>query len=76
MLMTMLRPGVQLKPGAQLRPAAGSWLVDPAQSYVSFAARAAGGHVQGRLPLTGRVLVAEPIEDSVAWVVAGEGKVS
>jgi polyisoprenoid-binding protein YceI len=76
MLVTMRKPGVQLRPGAQLRPAAGSWRVDPAQSYVSFAARAAGQPVQGRLPLTGRVLIAEAIEDSVAWLAARAGQVS
>jgi polyisoprenoid-binding protein YceI len=74
-LMTT-RPGVQLKPGALLRPAAGSWRVDPAQSYVLFAARAAGRQVQGRLPLTGRVLIAEPIENSTAWLAASAGQVS
>lgn len=76
MLVTVMRPGVQLKPAAQLRPAAGSWRVDPARSYVSFAARAAGRQVQGRLPLTGRVLIAEPIEDSTAWLTARAGQVS
>lgn len=65
-----LRPRVQLKPGAQPRPAAGRWRVDPARSHASFAARAAGRQVQGRLPLTGRVLIAEPIEDSTAWLAA------
>jgi polyisoprenoid-binding protein YceI len=74
--MTMTRPGTQLQPGAQLRPAAGNWRVNPAQSYVSFAARAAGRQVQGRLPLTGRVLIAEPIENSTAWLAARAGQVS
>ncbi len=74
--MTMMRPGVQLKPGTQLQPATGNWRVDPAQSYVSFAARAAGRQVQGRLPLTGRVLIAEPIENSTAWLAARAGQVS
>ena len=74
--MTTIRPGVQLKPGAQLRPAAGRWRVDPAQSYASFVARAAGRPVQGRLPLAGRVLIAEPIEDSTAWLAATAGQVS
>src|SRR5690242_18332152 len=76
MVMTMLRPGVQLTPGGQLRSAAGSWRVDPARSYVSFAARAAGRLVQGRLPLTGRVLIAEPIENSTARLAARAGQVS
>jgi polyisoprenoid-binding protein YceI len=70
MLVTTMKPGVRLTSGAQLRPAAGVWRVDPAQSYVAFAARAAGRQVRGRLPLTGRVLVAEPAEDSAAWLAA------
>jgi polyisoprenoid-binding protein YceI len=75
MLMTMMRPGVQPKPGAQLRPAAGSWRVDPAWSRVSFAALVAGQPVRGRLPLTGRVLIAEPIEDSTARLAARASQV-
>jgi len=43
---------------------------------VSFAARAAGRQVQGRLPLTGRVLIAEPTENSTAWLAARAGQVS
>ena len=74
--MTMMRPGIQLKPGAQLRPAAGNWRVDPAQSCASFTARAAGLPVQGQLPLTGRVRIAEPIEDSTAWLAARACQVS
>ena len=74
--MTMMRPGIQLKPGVQLRPAPGNWRVDPAGSYASFAARAAGRLVEGRLPLTGRVFVAEPIEDSTARLAAKAGRVS
>jgi polyisoprenoid-binding protein YceI len=76
MVVTMMRPGVQLEPGTQLRPPAGSWRVDPARSHVSFAARAAGRTVRGRLPLTGRVLIAEPIEDSTAWLAARAAQVS
>src|SRR5260370_38822836 len=76
MLVTMMRPGVQLKPGTQLQPATGNWRVDPAQSYVSGADLAAGRQVQGRLPLTGRVLIAEPIENSTAWLAARAGQVS
>jgi polyisoprenoid-binding protein YceI len=74
--VTMMRPGVQLKPGAQLRSAVGRWRVDPAQSHASFAARAAGRLVQGRLPLTGRVFIAEPIEDSTAQLATRAGQVS
>jgi polyisoprenoid-binding protein YceI len=76
MLVTVMRPGVQVQPGAQLRPEAGSWRVDPARSHASFAARTAGRQVRGRLPLTGRVLIAEPIEGSTAWLAARAGQVS
>jgi polyisoprenoid-binding protein YceI len=76
MVMTMTRPGVQLQPDTRLRPAAGSWRVDPAHSYVSFAVRAAGRQVRGRLPLTGRVVIAEQIEDSAACLAARAGQVS
>jgi polyisoprenoid-binding protein YceI len=76
MLVIMIRPSVPDKLGAQPRPAAGCWRVDPARSHASFAARVAGRPVQGRLPLTGRVLIAEPIEDSTAWLAAKAGQVS
>lgn len=74
--MTMMRPGIQLQPAAGPRPAAGNWRVDPAKSYASFTVRAAGRPVEGRLPLIGRVLVAEPIEDSTAWLAANAAQVS
>ena len=74
--MTMMRPGIQPKPGAPQRPAAGSWRVDPAQSQALFAARIADQPVQGRLSLTGRVLIAEPIEHSTATLAARASQVS
>ena len=74
--MTMIRPGIQPKPGVALRPAAGSWRVNPAQSQALFAVRMAGLLVQGRLPLTGRVLIAEPIEDSAARLAARASQVN
>jgi polyisoprenoid-binding protein YceI len=58
------------------RLAVGSWRVDPAQSYTSFAARAVGRPVLGRVPLTGRVLITEPIEDSTARLAARASAVS
>jgi polyisoprenoid-binding protein YceI len=76
MLVTTMRPGFQLKPAAPPRPAAGSWRVDPAQSHALFAVRLAGRPVQGRLPLTGQVLIAEPIEDSTARLAARASQVS
>jgi polyisoprenoid-binding protein YceI len=74
-LMTMMGRGIQPKPSARLRPAAGNWRVAPAQSYASFTARVAGRPVRGRLPLTGRAFITEPVEDSTAWLVAKAGQV-
>jgi polyisoprenoid-binding protein YceI len=73
--MTMMRPDIAHDPTAQLRPAAGSWRLDPAQSHALFTARIAGRPVRGRLPLTGRVLIAEPIVDSTAWLTATASQV-
>jgi polyisoprenoid-binding protein YceI len=69
-------PDIQLKPGGQPRPAAGRWRVDPAHSQTSFAARVAGRTVRGHVPLTGGVLITEPIEDSTAWLAARTSAVS
>jgi hypothetical protein len=69
-------PGHQLLPAGLPRLAAGSWRVDPARSYASFAARAVGRPVLGRVPLTGRVLIAEPIEDSTARLAARTSAIS
>jgi polyisoprenoid-binding protein YceI len=74
--MTATTPGIELLPGGQPRLAAGSWRVDPARSYASFAARVAGWPVRGRLPLTGGVLITEPIEDSTARLAARASAVS
>ena len=74
--MTIMRPGIQLQPGTPLRPAAGSWRVDPAQSHALFAVRVAGRPVQGRLSLTGRVLIADPVEDSTARLAARASQLS
>jgi polyisoprenoid-binding protein YceI len=72
---TTATPGIQLGPG-QPRPAPGSWRVDPALSHASFAARVAGRKVQGCLPLTGEVLITEPVERSAARLVARANAVS
>src|SRR5580693_9463501 len=61
---------MQLPPGGQPRLAAGSWRVDPAQSHASFAASVVGRPVRGRLPLSGGVLITEPIENSTARLIA------
>jgi polyisoprenoid-binding protein YceI len=63
-------------PAGQPRPAAGNWRVDPGPSHVSFAVRGAGRSVRGRLPLTGQVLITEPIEDSTVRLAARTSAVS
>jgi polyisoprenoid-binding protein YceI len=73
---TATTPGIQLKPGGRPLLSAGSWRVDPAHSHASFVARVAGRPVQGRLPLTGGVLIAEPVEDSTARLAARASAVS
>ncbi len=42
LLAAMMTHGTRLRPGDPLRSAAGIWRVNPARSYVSFAARVAG----------------------------------
>ena len=74
--MITTTPGMQLPPGGQPRLAAGSWRVDPAQSHTSFAASVVGRPVRGRLPLTGGVLITEPIEDSTVRLAARTSAVS
>ena len=74
--MTTMTPGMQLPPGGQQRLAAGSWRVDPAQSHASFVASVVGRPMRGRLPLSGRVLITEPIEDSTARLIARASAVS
>jgi polyisoprenoid-binding protein YceI len=69
-------PGIPLLPEGQPRLAAGSWRVDPSRSHASFAVRGAGLSVRGRLPLTGRVLITEPIEDSTVQLAAMTSAVS
>ena len=72
--MTTMTPGMQLPPGGQQRLAAGSWRVDPAQSHASFAASVVGRPVRGCMPLSGGVLITEPIEDSTALLIARAGR--
>jgi polyisoprenoid-binding protein YceI len=74
--VTTTTPGVQPRPGGQPRLAAGSWRVNPAKSHASFTAWFAGRPVRGRLPLTGGVLITEPIQDSTARLAARTGAVS
>jgi polyisoprenoid-binding protein YceI len=76
MPVTTMTPGIQLKPGGQPQLALGSWRVDPACSHASFAARVAGRPVRGRLPLTGGVRIAQPIEDSTARLAARASAIS
>ena len=74
--MTTTTPGMRLPPGGQPRLTAGGWRVDPSQSHASFAASVVGRPVRGRLPLSGEVLITEPIEDSTARLAARAGAVS
>jgi polyisoprenoid-binding protein YceI len=74
--MAATMPGQRSLPAGLPRPTAGSWRVDPARSQASFAARAAGRPVAGRLPPAGRVLMAEPIEDSTVRLAARTSAIS
>jgi polyisoprenoid-binding protein YceI len=74
--VTATTPGHQFLPAGLPRLAAGGWRMDPARSYASFAARAVGRPVLGRAPLTGRVLITEPIEDSTARLAARTSTIS
>jgi polyisoprenoid-binding protein YceI len=74
--VTATTPDHQFLPAGLPRLAIGSWRVDPARSLASFAARAAGRSVRGHLPLTGQVLVTEPIEDSTARLAARSRAIS
>jgi hypothetical protein len=67
---------IQPSPGRRPRMATGRWRVDPAQSHASFAARVGGQFVRGRMPVAGRVIIAEPIEDSTACLAARTSAVS
>ena len=73
---TQLTSGIQLTPGQQPLPAAGSWRVGPADPHASFSARLAGRRVRGRLPLTGQVLITEPVEESMVRLTARTTAVS
>jgi len=67
---------IQPSPSLRLRLATGRWRVDPAQSHASFAARVGGQFVRGCMPLAGRVIIADPIEDSTACFAARTSGVS
>ena len=74
--MTATIPGHKFPPAGLPRLAVGSWRVDPARSHASFAALAAGRSVRGQMPLTGRVLITEPIEDSTVRLAARTSTIS
>jgi polyisoprenoid-binding protein YceI len=48
----------------------GRWRVDANRSSAEFTARLAGRPIRGHLPLTGEVVIAAPVEDSTANLVA------
>ena len=74
--MTTTAPAIQLESGGMPGLSPGCWRVDPAHSHASFAARVAGRPVRGRLPMTGSVLIGEPIENSTAKLTAAASAVS
>jgi polyisoprenoid-binding protein YceI len=74
--VTTTTPGMKPSPRGQPRLSAGSWRIDPAQSHASFTASVVGRPVRGRLPLSGGVLITEPIEDSTALLIATASAVS
>lgn len=74
--MNMTAPATQLASGGMPGLTPGGWRVDPAHSHASFAARVASRSVRGRLPVTGTVLIGEPIENSAARLAAAAGAVS
>ena len=74
--MARMTPVTHRPPGGTPRPATGSWWIDPARSRASFTARIAGRPVRGCLPLTGQVVITEPIERSSALLAASAPKVS
>jgi polyisoprenoid-binding protein YceI len=74
--VTAPTPRVRLRPAEEPGLAAGRWQVDPALSQASFTARVAGQPVRGCLPLTGEVLIGEPIEESTARLAARTSAIS
>ena len=68
--MTTATPGMRPGTGTPPPVSAGSWRVDPVRSHALFTARVAGGSVRGRVPLTGNVLTAQPVEGSSARLTA------
>jgi polyisoprenoid-binding protein YceI len=74
--VTATTPAHRFLPAGRPQLAAGYWRVDPVRSQASFAARAVGQTVAGRLPLAGRVLMAEPIEESTVWLAARTSAIS
>jgi polyisoprenoid-binding protein YceI len=74
--VTATTPRIRPRPAEEPGLAAGHWHVDPALSQASFAARVAGQSVRGRLPLTGEVLITEPIEESTARLAARTSAIS
>ena len=69
-------PDMQVELDAHPWLVAGSWRRRSGRSIRSFAARLAGRRVRGRLPLTGQVLITEPIEESLALLTARTSAVS
>jgi polyisoprenoid-binding protein YceI len=69
-------PDIELEAGPQQGLAAGKWRLTPLESYASFAARLPWRRVRGRLPLTGHVVITEPVAGSRALLTATTSAVS
>jgi polyisoprenoid-binding protein YceI len=54
----------------------GRWRVDPTHSSAEFTARLAGRPIRGQLPLTGEVVIAAPVDDSTANLIAAPEAIS
>jgi polyisoprenoid-binding protein YceI len=66
---------VKLKRAESPQLTTGTWRLAPADSVASFTARLPWRRVRGQLPLTGQVLITDPVENSRALLTARTGAV-
>jgi polyisoprenoid-binding protein YceI len=69
-LMTTATTGIRSVTRSERPVPVGDWRVDPTRSSALFTARLAGRRVRGHLPLTGGAVIAAPIQDSTAHLIA------
>lgn len=74
--MTTTTTRKHLEPTYESLLPTGRWRVDANNSSAEFTARLAGRPIAGHLPLTGEVVIAAPVEDSTANLVAAAEAVS